>query len=464
MPVETDSAVETELVEDAVGGKCGPDAPTVDDFAVRCMRCDKVCDPFKSRLIAKKAEEPKYQCPVCNSRFVTLNRMFGRWPLDDFRKLSREEQTTFYASIADKESNEIKELVVDTFTRRSMEEMVKRQKGSYMPLSWYKKQGFDIDAIVASCSDKKQHPVMGLTYCVEMESKSWSKVEQSIRDQIAVKKQKPLASVEKPLASVEMTLANVPAAAPAAASAADAADSGSHSSKSSTSAKKSKSSSSSDPPSPKKKKRKRSTSSSEVSAAVKKAAKAKKQKRSRPKSEALPKTKTKKKKKRSSSSDEAPKRKSKKSKRSSSESSGAKKKRKKQHEESRRKTDVLRKKEEDAKQKKEAAQQKKDELAMQRDANKALARISPLKSRLDGLMVDPLFNKASSFVQKDAIHFSARLDECFADADNILKGKKRGAMAMTLDQIAEVCSNAKSSISLVGDFVASMKRNGLHNS
>jgi len=96
---------------------------------------------------------------------------------------------------------------------------------------------------------------------------------------------------------------------------------------------------------------------------------------------------------------------------------------KKQHEESRRKTDVLRKKEEENWRKKEAAQQKKDDLAIQRDANKALARISPLKSRLDGLMVDPLFNKASSFVQKDAIYFSARLDECFADADNILQGK-----------------------------------------
>ena len=84
-----------------------------------------------------------------------------------------------------------------------------------------------------------------------------------------------------------------------------------------------------------------------------------------------------------------------------------------------------------------------------------------MKSRLDGLMAEPLFNKVSSFVQKDAILFSGKLNECFADADRVLKGKKRGAMTMTMDQIAEVCINAKSSISLVGDFVASMKRNGL---
>ena len=87
-----------------------------------------------------------------------------------------------------------------------------------------------------------------------------------------------------------------------------------------------------------------------------------------------------------------------------------------------------------------------------------IANISPLQSRLDGLIADPLFDTISELAKDDAIQIASKLDACFKVADQVLKGQK--VNMISLDHVVEVCNSAKQTVSLVGDFIASIKRNG----
>ena len=43
--------------------------------------------------------------------------------------------------------------------------------GGYYPRSWYDAQGFDGQLIEDTCQDKREHPLLGTCYCVEIAQK-----------------------------------------------------------------------------------------------------------------------------------------------------------------------------------------------------------------------------------------------------------------------------------------------------
>ena len=54
--------------------------------------------------------------------------------------------------------------------------------GTYLPLSVYGQQGFDTEAIKANYVDKREHPVLGTTYKVKLDSERRSALEQVERE------------------------------------------------------------------------------------------------------------------------------------------------------------------------------------------------------------------------------------------------------------------------------------------
>ncbi len=60
----------------------------------------------------------------------------------------------------------------------------KTEKGKYLPLSVYERQGFNIKDIEQNCTDTKEDEVLGTTYCVKITSKEEGEIEKEVRKDI----------------------------------------------------------------------------------------------------------------------------------------------------------------------------------------------------------------------------------------------------------------------------------------
>ena len=58
------------------------------------------------------------------------------------------------------------------------------QKGQYLPLSVYKTQGFDWEAIRDGCKDEKPHALFGQVYRVDIEYQSKETMHKRIREEL----------------------------------------------------------------------------------------------------------------------------------------------------------------------------------------------------------------------------------------------------------------------------------------
>ena len=65
-----------------------------------CLKCKQKVDPLKAVLVGKVAGS--WKCPTCNSRGTQLNRLFGTWPPESFKRLDPSVQTKFYQDAKDK--------------------------------------------------------------------------------------------------------------------------------------------------------------------------------------------------------------------------------------------------------------------------------------------------------------------------------------------------------------------------
>ena len=84
----------------------------------------------------------------------------------------------------------MKDWVVDTLVRKTIEKRASSSGGEYLPLSVYANRGFDIDKIIQEVTDTKEMPGLGLCYRVPVEAVSEEKVEETIREQLCMRKEK----------------------------------------------------------------------------------------------------------------------------------------------------------------------------------------------------------------------------------------------------------------------------------
>lgn len=104
----------------------------------------------------------------------SLRNAFGGWPPPGFEKLSFAESTEFYKSIKDKQGDDLKIVAKEFLTRVHETGESWNKSGTFQPLGYYEKLGYDIKNIVELTQqcDKKVHQVLGMTYRVNLDSTS----------------------------------------------------------------------------------------------------------------------------------------------------------------------------------------------------------------------------------------------------------------------------------------------------
>ena len=163
----------------------------------RCSKCRQEVDVLRVQLTGKK--QGVWKCNKCNTKHVQLVRIFGGWPSQAFKDLSEAEQEAFWAATTSSAA-EVQQQVQEFMKKRRVEMAESDIGGTYLPLSVYKMQGYDTEAIEANCKDKREHSVLGMTYKVKLESEHHSAREELEREQVlATARTRKQPSVEEDL-------------------------------------------------------------------------------------------------------------------------------------------------------------------------------------------------------------------------------------------------------------------------
>ena len=112
-----------------------------------CNDCNEFVEVANCRLVGKK-DGPKFRCKACACTKVRLWRGFGtNWPPACWEQVPADEQARFYkdahlmsqSAVIDSATK-----LIDSYTRN---EDYYEHGGSYLPLSVWKQQGYDIERI-----------------------------------------------------------------------------------------------------------------------------------------------------------------------------------------------------------------------------------------------------------------------------------------------------------------------------
>ena len=173
------------------------------DPVPRCQKCGREVDPLRTRQTRQgdgKLPGGIFKCKACNVRHVQSVGLFGEWPTDMFRELDEKTQEAFWRAPgntkAELEAN-VKKNVIRSFIQRR----TAANKGSYQPISWYERQGYDVVRIEAEITDTKVILGLGLCYKVFMEEETFESIDElvskKLRDMKKEAKEKERIRAEK---------------------------------------------------------------------------------------------------------------------------------------------------------------------------------------------------------------------------------------------------------------------------
>ena len=95
----------------------------------------------------------KVICKRCNSRRATMSKLFGSWPIPEFEEMGPEWQEQFWKSECANRKKDLMDEIIRMITQSKISRKIQGHSGKYLPLTWYKAQGFDILAIEEKCKD-----------------------------------------------------------------------------------------------------------------------------------------------------------------------------------------------------------------------------------------------------------------------------------------------------------------------
>lgn len=112
----------------------------------------------------------------------TLHKLFGTWPIDEFKALDEETQKKFWQEAGGNREG-LKKTVENLLIRRVVETQFASEAGPFLPLSVWATQGYNTADIEAR-APMELHPVLGPTYQVSIKSSGREKTDSLIREQM----------------------------------------------------------------------------------------------------------------------------------------------------------------------------------------------------------------------------------------------------------------------------------------
>ena len=111
----------------------------------------------------------RYICKRCGVKDVQIAQMGGRETLNQlFKDLSEAELKAFWQRAGQTKDSKALKAMVDTMVEsKHSEGTVVVEGGTYQPLSWFKKNGYNTKKVKKHCRKTMKHPVWGRVYLVD---------------------------------------------------------------------------------------------------------------------------------------------------------------------------------------------------------------------------------------------------------------------------------------------------------
>ena len=104
-------------------------------------------------------------------KYSELYRLYGAWPPARYKELTEEEQQAFWKRLRETNGlNHVQKLVEETITISKVDQTGNKTKGEYLPLSVYRKQGWNTKRIKKRCTDVISDPIFGKLYRIQKRS------------------------------------------------------------------------------------------------------------------------------------------------------------------------------------------------------------------------------------------------------------------------------------------------------
>jgi hypothetical protein len=133
-----------------------------------CTKCGYHVDPFEKGVRLLTKSPPSYRCNKCCTKYVQLVRMFGTWPIPEFKELNEQTQLDFFKNSESSVKN-LRRSVEQLLVQQLIERRTMSEQGPYLPLTVWAAKGYDVEAI-KSKAPMLLHRVLGPTYQVEIVS------------------------------------------------------------------------------------------------------------------------------------------------------------------------------------------------------------------------------------------------------------------------------------------------------
>ena len=155
-------------------------AETEEGKKVTCRRCNAETDPSDALCQEKFRVELRWTCKACHAVLTQLNRH----GVELKSVLSETDSVSFFQDCKAARMNAVDKRLSYTQARgilkQSMIESASRvstegETGEFQPLSYWELKGYNTESIEAS-AERRDHPLLGVTYKVEIESTSTQRI------------------------------------------------------------------------------------------------------------------------------------------------------------------------------------------------------------------------------------------------------------------------------------------------
>jgi hypothetical protein len=118
---------------------------------------------------------------------MQLGRICGSWPPPELMQLTKTEMQKFLARSHNLSAKELEALVVEHMAKEYISTTMKSIGGTYQPLSYWERQGYNVDAIVRNSPPEniETHAVLGTTYKVDLKTVNRETAERQVRSVLA---------------------------------------------------------------------------------------------------------------------------------------------------------------------------------------------------------------------------------------------------------------------------------------
>ena len=142
----------------------------------RCSKCGNMVERSKAKISGKG--NSYWVCKVCHTRSRQLSVTYSGWPPEYFKTLSDEKKQEFFTQIKNlRYAKQLKVYTNNFFRTLTEENHGTKDKKKYLPLSVWKKRGFDVKRIKRNCKDTQTHNILGKMYGLEI-SETWTGTEE----------------------------------------------------------------------------------------------------------------------------------------------------------------------------------------------------------------------------------------------------------------------------------------------